>query len=787
MKITERNIALRAVSLMIALLLIFGLAGCGKNAGSTLTLKLAAGSLKDIYPEKVRNELHVTDAATVEKQKPVVESGAVSLYLDRQTYSVAVKEILTDETVKWWYSLPAAEKDGNLKYDYSAAAVTLQVVSGSDTIYLNSQDNSVAFGKASYELVKNGVTVNYVMARDAAAANKTEFSKDDIAFSVSVSYTLEESGLNVTCSYKNLSNNGNAKVEYFGLLEFFGASYAAKAGDFMLVPDGCGALIYTGIAQKNFKPLEFEVYGSGAGSMDSSDKNILPAAVAAYGMKQGESGLAVIIQKGDAIAKITADLSSGKSGFNKVGAKFNTTSVFSQTKDGKINRIISNESFADSAEEEIKMCFRFIIGSGATYAGIASAVREQLIRDEVLSTKIVEDSEYLPFNLTVIGAAEKKMFRIGPLKSMQEFTTFEQAQDMLVRMKSKGINNINLRYKGALSGGLNQSDISEAGFMRSLGGKSGFKDLNDYIAAQKMSLYLDINLLSSREKTFVNESKTALAITGEKENYTTQNELYPFALNADFSKSLRRLSGLEDTVLKTLTNFRNSDFTGFCFNDAGHMLYSDYAGSYKNREVSKELIRDQVNSLSSGRKIMVDTGNFNAVKNADVIVSMPFETGVKESPAYQGVPFIPLIMHGIADYSGNPINEASNADLNGAAAEDFEEDKEIEDMMLKYIEFGACPSFEWCYSELEEGTDITDTFYYEDWLTAAVKYYMKANENLADLRDARMINHSKVAEGIFCTEYEGNSFIYINYTDKDFAVDKAGGFTVKAGDFIRIN
>ena len=50
-----------------------------------------------------------------------------------------------------------------------------------------------------------------------------------------------------------------------------------------------------------------------------------------------------------------------------------------------------------------------------------------------------------------------------------------------------------------------------------------------------------------------------------------------------------------------------------------------------------------------------------------------------------------------------------------------------------------------------------------------------------------MVSHSMVAQGVYCTEYEGNTLIYVNYTDKDYAVDKAGGFTVKANDFIRIN
>ena len=47
-----------------------------------------------------------------------------------------------------------------------------------------------------------------------------------------------------------------------------------------------------------------------------------------------------------------------------------------------------------------------------------------------------------------------------------------------------------------------------------------------------------------------------------------------------------------------------------------------------------------------------------------------------------------------------------------------------------------------------------------------------------------MTDHYQVADGIFCTEYDTGSLIYVNYTDSDF---ETLGVTVEAGSFLRVN
>lgn len=785
---------LRVVSFCMMLIILLSVAACGQNNKTVDVVSFSQEEAKDIYPSSTDMKLHVTDVSNL---KEVAQSGLVKLLIDESTYSPVIFETLAG---KYWYSLPSTPLEDVEGYDYSAAPATLTVVNGSETIYLNSQENSVAFGNASYELLieehqdknenKNkaiGLTVNYIVTVDEETSKKDKFEKTDIAFWLRLEYKLEDGSLYVSCNTSNLSGNANAKIINLGLLECLGASTTAQPGDFMLVPDGSGALIHTAVEQTDFEKMNFIVYGDSLpASDDASDEK--PAVIAAYGIKTGENAMAALVESGDAIARISADRATGDSGLNKVGANFNITEYREITNKKTISRYISRESYAG----EIKLCLRFLSGSNATYSGIAAVCREQLIRNKKLSTKTVETGDYLPFNLTAVGAVQENIIKKIPIKSTVKLTTFEQTQDMLSRLKSKGVNSVSLRYKGILSGGLNQKDVSKAKVLRSLGGEKGFAELNDYMITQNMNLFLDINILSSGKKWISCDSAHGKTILGENREIQTKNEMNAYGGDDFFIQSLRPVSLVGNAVLKVLTTFRNTEIEGFCLNDAGKFLYSDFSKRTYSRQKAADKISEQITSLSTGRKMMMDTGNFYAIKNVNMILNIPMSLTISEEEnlPYRTVPFIQLILHGIMEYSGAPINESFVLDENGETkVEDLffgsgknEKQKKLKDAMLRCIEYGACPSYEWSYTELLKTEDF-ETYYFDDWMNQAVDFHLKAKDALADLRSTRMVKHSQIKTGVFCTEYEGSNLIYVNYTTEDVDV---GGVIIKARDFIRI-
>ena len=125
------------------------------------------------------------------------------------------------------------------------------------------------------------------------------------------------------------------------------------------------------------------------------------------------------------------------------------------------------------------------------------------------------------------------------------------------------------------------------------------------------------------------------------------------------------------------------------------------------------------------------------------------------------------MFHGYVDYSHTAFNREKNS----------------ETAFLKAAEYGAVPSFEWYGADL--GTEEKkDAFYYMNGANEAQRCYERLNAVFADLRDKKITAHSKVAGGVYCTEYGSSDRVYVNYNKKDVTVS---GVTVEARSFLKVS
>lgn len=737
---------LRLAAVIAASLMLLCACSC---AGSHS--KQSVSTLNTITPAEIDPVLHYSKTENALSVK-AAESGLIQLYVDPESCSFSILDTAGNQC---WSALPLLSTDADAAFlQNTASMVSLDVLANTDIYKLNSQDNSLAFSTAKYELTENGAVFTYNLFPDAATASKQSFEKSDIAFCVKMAVTLKDGSMNLSCTYENLSGNTDAKIINLDVLNYFGAFNQSEEDDFVLVPDGCGAIIKTAVYDDSFEPLSFAVYGNDAASGHDHEHS---ACIPAFGMKHASSAFVALITKGDALACINADKATNSSEYNIVNAQFSVTPYVYENE----KLYISDESY--SSEDGIELCYRFLSGGNATYSGLASACREQLIRNRVLSTRTVESGGYLPMNLTVIGAAySNTTANTGFLRIL---TDFEQALDMLTHMKNKGINGVNLRYCGIFDGGTNQKEIdSSADILRRLGSESGLQELYSYVDSQNMQLFLDVNLLSS--SSGFSSSENAVDLHGNKLKADFENSLSKYIGNDVYSRTLRSPSGLDKTVKNLLKDTRYYSFSGFCLNDVGTTLYSTYGLKPFNTAQTASIISQAITPLTTNKPTMTVYGNFYAIKNVDIIVDLPLETSVSESGSYMAVPFLQLILHSSIDYSGKPLNLYHDP----------------QEAMLRHIEYGACPGYEWCYEKIssEENSD----FYYDSWINSAADFYTKANDALGDLRDARIVDHSQVSDGVFLTEYDNGALIYVNYTDKDF---NTKGVIVNARDFMRVN
>ena len=748
----KKRITARITALLLSAAMLCSLSACSDPVAVTKIkgTPTEAGAAESTL-------LHsVGDKANLQQ---VGKSGLIELLFDESTYSVCVADLSHDDSEKLWSALPTQENS-------DAATATLEIVSG-DTLYkLNTQDNSVSFQNAQCSFADDALSVTYILTPDTATAHKEKYEKGDIAFKLVVNYQIKDGSVYVSAKYEDLVADSDAKLTKLSLLNCFGAYSEPQQGDYIFVPDGSGALIKTDTRDDSFdSELSFPIYGGDAAS-GHANSGTANALIPAYGMKQGNNAFVTIINSGDAIATVSADRVRGGNDFYEAGVSFDITPCT----ESKGKFYLSSESY----DGDIGLCIRFLGGSNADYTGMAAAAREQLIRERILSTRTVEEQEYLPLDLTVIGVSDDTLFSFKRLNLRKEktFTDFEQALDMLTRMKSKGINSIKLRYKGALSGGTDQSSIMTASLLARLGTRSDLKDLVEYVNAQNMEMYLDVNLLSASKGDSFSSGRTAGSIFGKKAEYNAINNS---PLGKDkYAKRLLGMKYVEKSIIEILRDTRLSQFTGFCLNDVGSLLYSDYKNGF-NRQESAEMISEQLPSLTANMKLMTDTGNFRVIKNVSFISHLPTSASQSRS-AYVSVPFLQLVLHGIVGYSGEPLNFSENAKTS----------------FLRCVEYGASPAYEWTYSgtyadkKNKSGEDSTETVgvYYENWIASASELYERADAALKDLQASRMTSHSEIMGGVFCTEYDTGAKIYVNYTESDVTVS---GITVPAGDFIRIN
>lgn len=745
----SKKILTRLISAILCICLAAGcFSSCSKQEESGVKTVKSAAARNTITNLSDDASIHYSESEESFSVKAAA-SGFIELLVDPETNSFGIRETTQNQL---WSALPLLSKtaDGE-KLVTDASMVSLKIIGGTDIYYLNSQDNSVAYGKASYIPVDNGITFIFDVFADEETAAKSTYDKTDIGFNITVSAVLKDGSMIVTCTQSNITGNPDAYIEDIELLNYFGAYNDTQDGDFLLVPDGCGAIIKTSIYDESFESLSFDVYGSDPAV--ENDEETESAIIPAFGIKHGNTAFVSLIQSGDAVASINAKKATQISEYNIVYPSFNITPVSYDDDTLYISK--------SSTVNEISLCYRFLAGSNATYAGLASACREQLIRNSVLSTRTVDVGDYMPFYVTLTGSARKSF---GPVKYLSNLTNFEQAKDMLTRMKNKGINNISIRYAGVFNGGLDSKDIVSSDVMLRLGGTDKLSELYEYVSSQKMSLFLDINLLSSASGF---SGSSATSIQKRTASFAPENALVKFMDEAVGERQLRSLKKLKNIVASVLSDTRYYTFSGYCLNDAGSVLYSDFSSDGMLRDEAAEAINSAIAPLSTGHSVMAVRGNFYMLKNVDSVINIPLGTSVAQSGAYLAVPFVQLVLHGITDYAGEPINTGIN----------------LRETLLKNIEYGACPHFEWNYESVINRTE-NDSFYYDNTINAAAEFYTEANEALNDLRDARITDHYEVEDGIFCTEYDTGARIYVNYTNTDFSIL---GVVIEARNFFRVN
>lgn len=413
---------LSKISFLLSLIMVLSFAGCGFTHFTLDGLKIA-----ELTPASTTYH-----TAVAENYTATLKSGLYQLMYDKTTASIGVK----DTSGAVWYSLPTEQNT-------IGAMLSMQVTDGAKLYNLNSSDNSVAYGTSSIKSNDGSIEITYKMQDKA--------SNPKFSIPVTMKFSLQDGQLIVTVDAAKI-DMGKMTLISLSIMPTFGAVSQPAAGDFIVIPDGCGGKI--DLATASDAKYCLDVYGT---DPKTSDENPHPALFGVYGMKRGNSAFAGIITSGDTIAQVNAE---------------------------KSNISYANVTFNYPKSEVLSISYKFISGSLANYTGIASMCREQFTRDGKLSTRSANSTSLVPVAITVRGNSRSK---------------FENVEDIANVLKVKGVNSQIFKYENA---------ISKNKLASNLGSKNEFLSLDAYFRAQGLKLYLCMDYLDCNVSLFTKEMKS---------------------------------------------------------------------------------------------------------------------------------------------------------------------------------------------------------------------------------------------------------------------------------------
>lgn len=588
-----------------------------------------------------------------------------------------------------------------------------------------------------------------------------EIPKD--IFTIPLYYTLEGENLVVTIPSDEVEYHSSYPLTEIKVLEFFGAA-GAEAEGYIFVPDGSGALINLNNGKSRHRAYYGPVYGKDYAQQfteifEEREQVYLPV----YGMKNGDRAFFAVIEKGDALATISADVSGRINSYNTVCAEF--TSVAHGTID--LTTLAGNNVIKvyqrRIAQGDFKIRYAFLHGEKANYVGMAEYYRDYLLKNGLLKKERTTGT--VPFYLELTGAIDRiKPFLGIPARRVEALTTFGEARQVVDSLLQADITNLKVRYSGWFNGGLRQGLPSRISVLKELGGRTGFIRLARYLEANNVEFYPSVTFEYAKKARIIGGFNPRTAASRFiNQDVGVLYEINPATYQEDLEKRPQYMvcpSRVGRYVDRFLRRYRSFDLDGLSLTTMGQELNANYrerrlvdraqAGQYMEEELAK------INS--AGYRLMAEGVNVYALPHTEHILNIPMDAN-RYLIADESIPFYQMAIRGHVNYTGQPINLSDDPRR----------------AMLKTIETGGGLYFTWIYRDnsLIKETDYDHLYSvdYEKWFNQAVELYYEAQEVLGDLQGQRIIDHRKLAENVFKVTFEEGKTIMVNYNREPVTVE----------------
>lgn len=640
------------------------------------------------------------------------------------------------------------------------------------------------------ERLDEQISKQLVMNKMIAAFEKAGYSSEDLAidneengitsgndstkpnFVIPLEYRLEGGSLVVSVPVSQIKESATHRIGSIELLSYFGSAGTTDKG-YMFVPDGTGSLIYLNNGKVKDEQYAQRVYGTDETDNTRSRGQVSEnARMPIYGLKSGDGAWLAVIEEGDAIASINADISGKKNNYNHVYGSFavrgeDTLELYTGSTVQDID-LLSEDLY----QGDIRIRYSFLSGDEANYSGMAKLYQDLLVQNKLLTP--LQEEEAIPFYLDMLGAVDKQQSFLGiPYDAIISMTTFDEAGEIAERLTKDGITNLKMRYLGWFNKGVDHKLPVTIKVDNVLGGKEDLKKLAKKVEQLGGTLYPDVAFqhVYHDDSHFTPSSDAARFITREQAERSPFNRSFN-RMDTDLgSYYLLSAAKLPYYVDQFIDRYASIDTMGLSLRDLGDLLNSDYRENRViYRDTAKNIVVEQLDKIKDNfPDMMLSGGNAYSWGYGDQLINIP-TTSSGFNITDEAVPFYQMVIHGYVDYAGTPMN--------------LDDDQDMKRQLLHAIELGASPHFMWSYepsSELKYTRfDGIYASYYMDWYDQAVTMYKQANDVMSGLRTQKMVDHIQHQYGVVEVKYEGGTSVFINYTDDPVTIN---GVSIGAQDY----
>jgi hypothetical protein len=593
-------------------------------------------------------------------------------------------------------------------------------------------------------------------------------TKEKPYFNVSIVYRLEDGELVVEVPFEDMQWRPNYPLTKVKLLPYLGAGSTEDEG-FALVPDGNGGIINFNNGKNRQAAYYTEVYGWDSAMKREAVIDESRSAFPVFGISKNGSSLICILEDGKAVASIEADVSGRNHSYNYTYASYITMHSASVQVSAKTDRSVMVYE-ARKPEGVLKQRYKFL--DTGSYSDMASSYRDYLIKN----TDLVKNTDKsTPINITLIGAVDQVKQRLGiPVSVPTPLTSYDDAYNIITELTDKGYNNLSVRYSGWMNKGIKQKVLNKVKTISELGSKKKLIKLINHTNELGIPLYLEGAVMYAYDSNILDGFIT----NRDSARYTSREvvKLYSFSPIyygiedwKDHFYLLRPQRTME--YMQNLTDYTNKySAKGVAFPDIGYQLAADYY--HRNLTTRNEVLKMQEDKLkdivTSGAGVIVNHGNDYVLPYVDFVAGMELK-GKGYHIIDHSVPFYTMAIHGLVNYSGNPIN------LTG----DFQAE------ILRSAENGAGLSFVFMKKPTSYLQNSNYTYYfatdYDLWKEEAYSIYSRYNNELGHIFDQYLIDHEIINTGVSVSTYEDGTKVYVNYNDYNFV---AGDISIPANDYL---